>query len=209
MLLQQQQQQPQQQLYLHQQQQRAEQMRQRGVSPGHLPTLQRAPAKRTTTSTGKQISQSGGHVLAAICWNSLIILIVFAGLTPPPVQRAPSPGQMRGLSSPQTQAMSGATFYPPPYQAQHTGFSPPVSRGQGQAPMGPNFSYSPGAHPPYYPQHPAQPMQMPPQSSMMPQAPMQAPLYPMQRMMPGPGAPNATYTGPEAMMMHQQVGTHK
>ena len=47
---------------------------------------------------------------------------------------------------------------------------------------------------------------------MMPQPPMQAPVYPMQRMMPGPGAPMATYTGAEAlegMMMHQQVGTHK
>ena len=150
------------------------------------------------------------------------MIILFAGLTPPPVQRAPSPGQMRGLS-PQAQAMSGGTFYPPPpYQAPHTGFtSPPLSRGQAPPPMGPNFSFSygPGAQVPHYPPHQAQPMQMSPRSSMQapqstmmqaPQSSMQAPLYPMQRMMPGPGGPMAPYIGApgaEGLMMHQQVGT--
>jgi len=188
----------QQQHYL-QQQQRAEQMRQRGgPSPGQLPTLQRAPGLRAKPATG---------------------------LTPPPppVQRAPSPGQMRGLS--QAQAMSGGTFYPPPpYQAPHTGFtSPPLARGQAPPPMRPNFSfsYSPGTQVPHYPPHPAQTMQMSPQSLMSPQSSMQAPqssmqapqssMYPMQRMMPGPGAPMAPYiganTGAEGMMMHQQVIT--
>ena len=149
-----------------------------------------------------------------------MILFVFAGLTPPPVQRAPSPGQMRGLSSSQNQAISAATFYPPP-----TGYSPSMSRGQGQAPMGPNFSYNPGAHPPAYPQYLAQPMQMSPQSSMMAraslQAPLQAPLEaplqapqqaslqaPLQASLQAPLYPSDTYTGTEAMMMHQQVGTH-
>ena len=57
-----------------------------------------------------------------------------------------------------------------------------------------------------------------PQSPMMPQASMQSPMqgpmqssmqgpmYPM-RMMSGPGAAMSPYTGPEGMMMHQQVST--
>merc|ERR1719237_877028 len=100
----------QQQMYFQQQQQRPEQMRQRGMSaPGQLPTLQRAPGKRTPAPPGQQ---------------------------PPQVQRAPSPGQVRGPSSAQT----GGTFYPPPYhssQSQNSGFSSSASLSRGQVPMGP------------------------------------------------------------------------
>ena len=80
--------------------------------------------------------------------------------------------------------------------------------------MGPNFPYSQLQH---YP-HQAQAMQMSqtplmPQSPMMQgsmqgsmQGPMQGPMYPM-RVMSSPGAAMSPYTGPEGMMMHQQVNT--
>ena len=133
--------------------------------------------------------------------------LFFTGQQPPPVQRAPSPGQVRGLSSPQT----GATFYPPPSylssQSQNSGFSSSAPLSRGQVPMGPHFSYNQLPH--YPPQHQTQAMQMS-QTSMMPQSSMmqQTPMYPT---MMGPGPESTIRTNPnlQRMMMQQQVNTNK